>query len=51
LVVVRFERAGRWWGESQCIPRDALGADEHRRMRVRLKFGRRRWAEVGMGQG
>ncbi|MDM3884975.1 hypothetical protein QSV36_05075 [Pseudomonas sp. BCRC 81390] len=46
LVVLRFERAGQWLGESQCVPRDALGADEHRRLRVRLKFSRRRWADI-----
>jgi toxin CptA len=27
-----------------CIPHDALAPDEHRRLRVRLKFSRRRWA-------
>ncbi|WP_397451608.1 protein YgfX [Pseudomonas sp. NA-150] len=27
-----------------CIPRDALPPDVHRRLRVRLKFSRRRWA-------
>jgi len=51
LVVLRFERAGRWMGQSQCIPQDALGADEHRRLRVRLKFSRRRWAEAGASRG
>ncbi|WP_231653709.1 protein YgfX [Pseudomonas californiensis] len=29
---------------SCCIPRDALSPDVHRRLRVRLKFSRRRWA-------
>ncbi|WP_322366750.1 protein YgfX [Pseudomonas sp. Teo4] len=48
LVVLRFIREGRWVGESQCIPRDALEADQHRRLRVRLKFSRRRWAEIPM---
>ncbi|AXM96214.1 protein YgfX [Pseudomonas plecoglossicida] len=48
LVVLRFVRAGGWFGESQCIPRDALGADQHRRLRVRLKFSRRRWAEASV---
>ncbi len=46
LVVLRFVRAGRWLAQSQCVPRDALRADQHRRLRVRLKFSRRRWAEV-----
>ncbi|MEB0039675.1 MULTISPECIES: protein YgfX [unclassified Pseudomonas] len=27
-----------------CIPRDALTPEVHRRLRVRLKFSRRRWA-------
>ncbi|MHC6224302.1 protein YgfX [Pseudomonas sp. X10] len=44
LVVLRFVRQGRWFGESQCIPRDALAAEQHRRLRLRLKFSRRRWA-------
>ncbi|AXA23756.1 protein YgfX [Pseudomonas putida] len=43
IVVLRFMREGRWAAQSQCIPRDALTADEHRRLRVRLKFSRRRW--------
>jgi len=46
LVVVRFARPGHWLCESQCVAGDALGADQHRRLRVRLKFSRRRWAEV-----
>ncbi|QXI39522.1 protein YgfX [Pseudomonas xantholysinigenes] len=46
LVVLRFVRKGRWWSEGQCIPGDALGHEQHRRLRVRLKFSRRRWAEV-----
>ncbi|RCL21400.1 hypothetical protein C6A77_22475 [Pseudomonas sp. AFG_SD02_1510_Pfu_092] len=46
LVVLRFVRVGRRVGQSQCVPGDALGADEHRRLRVRLKYSRRRWAEV-----
>ena len=51
LVVVRFERAGRWLGQSQCVPPDALGADEHRRLRVRLKFSRRRWGAAALRSG
>ncbi|MFZ5937108.1 hypothetical protein BGP84_23795 [Pseudomonas putida] len=43
LVVLRFVRAGHWLGESQCVPRDAVGAEQHRRLRVRLKFSRRRF--------
>ncbi|MFJ4112192.1 protein YgfX [Pseudomonas sp. NPDC089758] len=46
LVVLRFTRPGRWLAESQCVVGDATAADQHRRLRVRLKFSRRRWAEV-----
>ncbi|MCG8293935.1 protein YgfX [Pseudomonas entomophila] len=49
LVVLRFVRQGRWLGESQCIARDALAPDEHRRLRVRLKFSRRRWSQPASG--
>ncbi len=44
LVVLRFRLAGQWWARSVCVPSDAQSADEHRRLRVRLKFSRRRWA-------
>ncbi|WP_249671993.1 protein YgfX [Pseudomonas abieticivorans] len=44
LVVLRFRRKGRWWGQGLCIPADALAPDQHRRLRLRLKFSRRRWA-------
>ncbi|MCO7514656.1 hypothetical protein NJF44_05575 [Pseudomonas guariconensis] len=47
LVVLRYVRPGRRFGEAQCIPKDALGRDMHRRLRVRLKFSRRRWSVVG----
>ncbi len=47
LVVLRFRLGRRWLTRSLCIPRDALAADEHRRLRVRLKFSRRRWAAPG----
>lgn len=43
-VVLRFRLAGQWWARGLCIPRDALARDAHRRLRVRLKFSRRRWA-------
>ncbi|WP_248917144.1 protein YgfX [Pseudomonas entomophila] len=45
LVVLCFVRQGRWLGQSQCIAHDALAPDDHRRLRVRLKFSRRRWSE------
>lgn len=44
LVVLRFVREGWWLGEGVCVVRDGLAPDEHRRLRVRLKFSRRRWA-------
>ncbi|WP_060483075.1 protein YgfX [Pseudomonas sp. NBRC 111119] len=49
LVVLRFVPVGGWVGRSQCIPCDALEGDEHRRLRVRLKFSRRRWVDPGQG--
>lgn len=49
LVVLRFRRmTGHWlsrmWVRSLCIPADAMAPDSHRRLRLRLKFSRRRWA-------
>ncbi|WP_447592505.1 protein YgfX [Aquipseudomonas campi] len=46
MIVLRFRVPGRWGTQSLCIPRDALARDAHRRLRVRLKFSRRRWAAV-----
>ena len=46
LVVLRFRPKGRWWACSQCVAGDALEPEQHRRLRVRLKFSRRRWAQV-----
>ncbi|MBA1322453.1 protein YgfX [Pseudomonas plecoglossicida] len=45
LVVLRFVRAGRRLSESQCVCPDALALAQHRRLRLRLKFSRRRWAQ------
>tara|TARA_R100001244_G_scaffold511_9_gene1072 strand:+ start:10057 stop:10509 length:453 start_codon:yes stop_codon:yes gene_type:complete len=45
-VVLRFRLAGEWRVRAVCIPRDAMPRDMHRRLRVRLKFSRRRWAEA-----
>ncbi|CAD5200689.1 hypothetical protein [Pseudomonas sp. FEN] len=47
LVVLRFRLAGERRVRALCVPRDALAPDEHRRLRVRLKFSRRRWAAPG----
>jgi len=44
LIVLRFRRKGQWWARSLCLPADSQDANEHRRLRVRLKFSRRRWA-------
>ena len=43
-VVLRFRRDGERRVRSLCILPDALDAATHRRLRVRLKFSRRRWA-------
>ncbi|WPC06274.1 protein YgfX [Pseudomonas benzenivorans] len=44
IVVLRFRLANERRVRGLCIPRDALAHDIHRRLRVRLKFSRRRWA-------
>ncbi|MDD0842779.1 protein YgfX [Pseudomonas sp. Gutcm_11s] len=44
VVVLRFRLVGEWRVRGLCIPRDALPRDMHRRLRVRLRFSRRRWA-------
>jgi toxin CptA len=43
-VIVRFRLAGERRVRGLCILPDALDAATHRRLRVRLKFSRRRWA-------
>ncbi|SFU95694.1 protein YgfX [Pseudomonas sp. OV546] len=47
VVVLRYRVPGGWWARSMCVPRDAQAADAHRRLRVRLKFSRRRWLAPG----
>lgn len=50
LIVLRFTLAGRRRVYSACIARDSLEPALHRRLRVRLKFARRRFSppvEVG----
>ncbi|UDI94260.1 protein YgfX [Pseudomonas sp. IAC-BECa141] len=44
IVVLRFRLRGERRVRSICVPRDAQASDLHRRLRVRLKFSRRRWA-------
>ena len=43
VVIVRFRLRGEWRVRAVCVPRDALALDQHRRLRVRLKFSRGRW--------
>nr|WP_249791980.1 protein YgfX [Pseudomonas corrugata] len=47
IVILRFRLKGERRIRSLCVPRDALAADLHRRLRVRLRFSRRRWAAPG----
>ncbi|QBF28209.1 hypothetical protein EXN22_21895 [Pseudomonas tructae] len=47
LVVLRFRRPAGCLSEGQCIAFDALEPVQHRRLRVRLKFSRRRWVAAG----
>jgi toxin CptA len=44
MVVLRFRLRGERRVRSLCVPHDSQAADIHRRLRVRLKFSRRRWA-------
>ncbi|WP_422417862.1 protein YgfX [Pseudomonas sp. GZD-222] len=44
LVVLRYRRQGWYCNQGLCIAHDALEPVQHRRLRVRLKFSRRRWA-------
>ena len=43
IVVLRYRVKGEWAVRTICVPNDAQVADVHRRLRVRLKFSRRRW--------
>ena len=43
IVVLRYRVQGEWRVRSICVPKDSQVADVHRRLRVRLKFSRRRW--------
>ncbi len=44
MVVLRFRLRGQRRVRAVCVPRDGLAPEVHRRLRVRLKFSRRRWA-------
>lgn len=45
-VVLRFRLPGQHWIRGLCLPADTLSADQHRRLRVRLKFSRKSWVEA-----
>lgn len=49
LVVLRFRLPGTRFTRGLCIARDALPREQHRRLRLRLKFSRQRWAEPVSG--
>jgi toxin CptA len=44
VVVLRFKLPGDCFSQGLCIPRGAMAPEQHRRLRLRLKFSRRRWA-------
>jgi toxin CptA len=44
IVLLRFRLAGQRRVRALCVARDSLASDQHRRLRVRLKFSRHRWA-------
>lgn len=46
LVLLRYRYAHQWLYRSALIPADCLPQDSHRRLRVRLKFSRRRWQAI-----
>jgi len=46
-VVLRYRVPGQRFSRGLCIAHDALAPELHRRLRLRLKFSRRRWAEPG----
>lgn len=46
LTVVRLREPGRWWPVSVILPADAATDDALRRLRLRLRFSRQRWAAV-----
>jgi toxin CptA len=47
IVVLRYRLPGEWRVRSVCVPHASQAADAHRRLRVRLKFSRRRWLAPG----
>ena len=47
LVLLRFRLADEHRVRALCVPFDAQSSNVHRRLRVRLKFSRRRWVAPG----
>ena len=47
LVILRYRLSAPGWARGLCIPADSLDREQHRRLRVRLAFSRRRWAAPG----
>ncbi|WP_375739780.1 protein YgfX [Pseudomonas boanensis] len=43
VVILRFRLAGERRVRGICVPADALDPEQHRRLRMLLKFSRRRW--------
>ena len=46
LVLLRYRHPDQWFYRSALVPFDSLTQDSHRRLRVQLKFSRRRWQAV-----
>lgn len=46
-VLLRFRLGGQRRVRSVCVPLDSMAPCTHRRLRLRLKFSRRRWAAPG----
>nr|WP_276583375.1 protein YgfX [Pseudomonas sp. RIT-PI-S] len=44
VVILRYRLPGQWWSRSVCIPADSLSRETHRRLRLRLRFSRKRFA-------
>lgn len=44
MIVLRWRLCGERRVHGLCIPRDAMSEDAHRRLRLQLKFSRKRWA-------
>ncbi|WP_407295813.1 protein YgfX [Stutzerimonas zhaodongensis] len=47
MVIVRFKVPGDRFSRGVCVPRGVMSPEQHRRLRLRLKYSRRRWAAPG----